>query len=376
MENARPKQISTPSDPIFLKKQIKIFVLLLVMICISQIFSYQRAWVENVYSNNIYQLLSKLLRLMFGWVPISVGDLLYGLIAGYLFYKIIKRMIGRKNTDEKKKPWLHQLLKKINLILVFYLVFLLLWGFNYHRQGIAYQLRLTTLEYDSTDLLKLNEALVDHVNYSKAALTNQKNVNKTNKEIFDQAIQNYHDIKDSFPFIHYEHTSVKSSLWGWLGNYLGFSGYYNPFTGEAQINTTGPGFLHPFVTSHEIAHQLGYAGEMEANFVGYLAAVNSKDTAFQYAGNLELFLYANQNYYRYDSVSARKIRNQLSKPVQNDLMELMKFNRAHQSFLEPVFNTIFDLFLKSQHQKQGVLSYNEVVGLVIAINKSKLKIQK
>ena len=240
-----------------------------------------------------------------------------------------------------------------------------MWGFNYYRQGIAKQLKLSNLKYDSADLRKLNETLLQRVNQTKAIVIHQKKIINSNQEMFNQAAQNYQDLEQRFSFINYNQTSIKSSIWGWLGNYLGFSGYYNPFTGEAQVNTTGPKTLQPFVTSHEIAHQLGYAGEMEANFVGYLAAIQSKDTSFQYSAYLDIFLYANQNYFRFDSSAAKKIRKQLSPAVQNDLTEIIKFNQAHQSFLEPVFNTVFDLFLKSQHQKQGVLGYNEVVGLVI-----------
>ncbi len=58
----------------------------------------------------------------------------------------------------------------------------------------------------------------------------------------------------------------------WLGNYLGFTGYYNPFTGEAQVNTTVPQFLLPNIALHEMGHQIGYAKEDEANFSAYLAA--------------------------------------------------------------------------------------------------------
>ncbi len=48
---------------------------------------------------------------------------------------------------------------------------------------------------------------------------------------------------------------------------LGVTGYLNPFTNEAQVNTTVPAFLQPFMTCHEIAHQLGFAPEEDANFV-------------------------------------------------------------------------------------------------------------
>ncbi len=73
-------------------------------------------------------------------------------------------------------------------------------------------------------------------------------------------------------------------MYSYLGNYLGFTGYYNPFTGEAQVNTTVPLFVQPFTTCHEIGHQLGYAKENEANFAGYLAAKSSPDAGFPVFG--------------------------------------------------------------------------------------------
>ena len=85
------------------------------------------------------------------------------------------------------------------------------------------------------------------------------------------------------PALLYFYPSVKFSFYGYLANYLGFSGYYNPFTGEAQVNTTVPRFVQPFTTCHEIGHQLGYAKEKEANFCGFLATKSSPDPAFRYS---------------------------------------------------------------------------------------------
>jgi hypothetical protein len=80
-----------------------------------------------------------------------------------------------------------------------------------------------------------------------------------------------------------------------LGNYTGFTCYYNPFTGEAQLNTTIPRFLQPFIACHEVAHQLGYAKENEASFVGYLAAKGSGNALLQYSTYLDIFMHANRN---------------------------------------------------------------------------------
>src|SRR5690606_2945838 len=62
-------------------------------------------------------------------------------------------------------------------------------------------------------------------------------------------------------------------------------------SGEANINTRLPAFVLPFVTCHEIAHQLGVAKEDEANLVGYLAAIHSNNATFQYSGYYNMFRY-------------------------------------------------------------------------------------
>jgi len=158
-------------------------------------------------------------------------------------------------------------------------------------------------------------------------------------------------------------------MWGWLGNYLGYMGYYNPFTGEGQVNTTIPLFLQPFTTCHEIAHQLGYAKENEANFVGYLAAISSKDEFFHYSVYLDLFLYANRNLYHSDSAAANTFTKQLLPAVKNDLIVWRKFNQRHKNPVEPVIRWMYGKYLENNQQPSGMLSYDEVNGFLIAYYK-------
>lgn len=158
-------------------------------------------------------------------------------------------------------------------------------------------------------------------------------------------------------------------MWGWLGNYTGFTGYYNPFTAEAQLNTTIPKFLHPFIACHEVAHQLGYAKEMEANFVGYLAAANSDNSLLHYSVYLDLFVYANRNLYFTDSTASKIYRDALSEAVVADLKEWSRFNKNHQSIAEPIVSWVYGKYLQGNEQPDGVLSYDEVTAFIIAYYK-------
>ena len=65
---------------------------------------------------------------------------------------------------------------------------------------------------------------------------------------------------------------------------MGFGGYLNPFTLEIQVNSLMPKTSLAITIPHEQAHQLGYAAENEANFIGFLACIYNKDLYYQYTG--------------------------------------------------------------------------------------------
>jgi hypothetical protein len=150
----------------------------------------------------------------------------------------------------------------------------------------------------------------------------------------------------------------KSSLFGIIGNYMGYGGYYNPFTGEAQINTHMPAFMLPFIAVHEKAHQLGYAKESEANFMGYLAAMQSADSCLKYSANLEMFIYANNALRRSDSVAARNNFKALSPIAINDLKSYRAFVKKYQGPIDEFTTWFYTRFLRLNNQPEGMYSYN------------------
>jgi len=63
-------------------------------------------------------------------------------------------------------------------------------------------------------------------------------------------------------------------------SYLGIGGVYFPFTGEANVNISMPHTSIPFTACHEMAHQIGFAREDEANFIAYIACKNHPSPDF------------------------------------------------------------------------------------------------
>jgi len=301
-----------------------------------------------------------------------MGDILYASVIACIFFLLIKFIFGLARNRQTMFS-LKSAIKIIYVALItlssLYIVFNLFWGINYNRKGIAWQLGLAELKYNQEELKEMNCLLLLRVNESKAAWVAGTSMYPTTRNLFKGVELAFKNVAQDYPFLEYKYASLKSSMWGWFGNYAGFNGYYNPFTGEAQVNTNVPKFLQPFTSCHEVAHQLGYAKEMEANFVAYLAAAASEDPLFNYSVYLELFTYANRNLFATDSVSARIIRNELSVRVKQDLKEWRLFNNKHRSFVEPIVQWGYGIFLRNNEQPQGVLSYDEVTGFLIAYYK-------
>ena len=357
-----------------LKKSL-VFTLVLVVIAVFvHVYANDSTRVENQYSTGIYPVFSRILRYIFGWLPFSIGDVLYGLAILWFIWKIVKgiKIIFKKQAT--LPGFAAGAGKGLRILLVTYILFNLFWGINYNRIGIASQLGLKMEKYKPQDLKMINAILVEKVNVSKQALVNQHGAYPANKQLFLKVEEAYVEAEKKYPFLKYQPVSLKPSMWSWLGTYMGFTGYYNPFSGEAQVNTLVPKFLQPFTSCHEVAHQLGYAKEMEANFVGFLSATASKDTLLHYSVYLDLFMYSNRNLFATDSAAANEYRKQLSPSVISDLKEWRTFNIKHRNPIEPVFRWIYGKYLEGNQQPQGVLSYDEVTGFIIAYYKKYGKI--
>ena len=224
-----------------------------------------------------------MLRGLFGWLPFSLGDILYLAAGIYLLLKIVKFFIAIFKKKAGKVFWWNGLRWLVFYCLAVYAVFNIFWGLNYNRLGMAYQMRLQMNPYSTAELQQVVSILLKRLDASNEKALQTREMYAGKKALFNESYQCYQLAAVQYPHISYAGKSVKSSLYRWLGNYLGYTGYYNPFTGEAQVNTTVPVFVLPFTTCHEMGHQLGYAKENEANFAGYLSAKSSADPAFTYS---------------------------------------------------------------------------------------------
>jgi hypothetical protein len=152
-----------------------------------------------------------------------------------------------------------------------------------------------------------------------------------------------------------------------MGHLFGFTGYYNPFTAEAQLKSNIPVFLKPFVVTHEMAHQVGYAKENEASFVAWLTCKASGDLYFLYSAYFEMYrdaLFACR--LTPNKALTDRIRKNVHPRVRQDYIELQRYLLRSQNFVEPFMSGMYDRYLKLNNQPKGKATYNEVIAYVLA----------
>ena len=77
----------------------------------------------------------------------------------------------------------------------------------------------------------------------------------TQKEMFKKTLNGYKNLEEEFPQLAFSPRSIKKSGWSLGLTYMGYSGYLNPFSGEAQVNNLMKTYKFPVVACHEEAHQ-------------------------------------------------------------------------------------------------------------------------
>lgn len=341
-------------------------LLLLLAVVLLKLFSLQPAWVEKYYSRGLYPGISWAQDLLFGWFSFSIGDLLYAVAVIWLFYAAWRILVlaGSRQLKGKIRTLLYRGMK---VILWIYLIFNVLWGLNYNRQGIATQLRFDSLRYSGTEVKALAAELQQRLNAIAARVDTA-----TRKQLNDgrwlgrEAAFSYQLAAREQAFLNASSHAIKRSMYSPVAHFIGYTGYYNPFTGEAHINTAIPAFLKPFISSHEMAHQLGYGRENEANFVGFLAAKSSKNPHVTYAAYFDMYRYTLRDLYRFDTTAAAASRKALHPVVLRDIEALKAYFLKTKNPVEPLASAFYDHYLKLNSQAAGLRTYNEVVALLIA----------
>lgn len=336
-----------------------------------KLFSLDAERVELYYSRGFYPAVSATLRFLFGWLPFSLGDILYLAAFIWLIFKTRKLILSIKRKVFKNHLTGLLFRKYLKLALAIYVGFMILWGLNYDRKGIEALLKMKVQAYTSQDLTTLATTLQDRLNGLAKRMDPAGKPERLGLDDLETgAIEIFSTARYSHRFLTYHYSSIKHSVYSPVGHLFGFTGYFNPFTSEAQLKSSVPAFIKPFVCMHEVAHQVGFAKEDEASFVAWLATRQSGNTRFLYSVYFELYRDAVFELGQREGEEATKDFNrQLHPRVKKDMEELKEYLRKNRNLVEPLMSEVYDRFLRINNQPAGKRTYSLVIAYMVAYMK-------
>lgn len=315
--------------------------------------------VESYYSVKFYPYISKFLRSIFDNFTFSIGDILYIFTLTIIVFKVFK---NRKMKIKKV------IIDGLGILSFSYFIFHLFWGLNYYRTPLTQKLNLKT-NYSTEDLIKTTKEIILLTNKVHFDITNdtEKVVSlKLNFEDLKKEINiGYKNISKKYPFLKYYPSNQKKSLFSTPISYMGFSGYFNPFTNETQLNWHTPKNSQPITQAHEQAHQLGFAAENEANFIAFLATNENNNIFIRYSALTFALKHCLNDLFIKDLDSFNYLKSSVNYGVLKDFENRQKKWNYFKNPLEPLFKKIYSKFLNFNNQKLGIKSYSYVVAHIV-----------
>ena len=354
-----------------------LFPLSLLLIALARL---DNRWVEHFFVRFVYKPLSYAVGSFISLFPFSVTELLAVLCAGLLVFYLVRVTV---KIVKNPKAYRHQLYKLfINTLCALsaaLFLFEMCMGLNYYRYEAAYYLGLDVHDSTVEELYKLTKSLADDINYYRAQMDEDENgvsiLSDSNRyETSQSARDAYHSLSEKYTILKAADIRNKPLVSSKLFSTVMTTGIYIPYTFESNINVDVPAFTIPATMCHELTHFRGFMRENEANFLGYLACMESDRADFRYSGAMLAFSYCYPQLSKADKELASQVAASVSDGVMRDLIYEDEYWEPYRNTVTAdVSNKVYDGYLSANNQQSGIQSYGEMVDLLLAYQRAQNK---
>ena len=302
-------------------------------------------------------------------LPFSVAEMLIVLaVLGALVYIIFQVALIIRRGDAARR--LYRLgMTAVMAFCVIYGGFCLLWGVyfytaDFEEQSGIYAEPLSVEQLETTT--RYFTALLNE--YSDDVARNENGLFAEDMDaVWSRSARLYDNVSELYPCLSGPAIEPKPFFFSEVLSRITFTGFFFPFTAEANININSPDCMRPSTIAHEIAHQRGVAREDEANFVAVLASLESGDAVYCYSSCLMAYIYLSNALYSADYDAWYENYLTLSPEVLADI----RYNNAYwEPYRDTVVNKTSDAvytgLLHSYGQTDGLKTYGKCIDLLVA----------
>lgn len=301
-------------------------------------------------------------------LPFNVAELVWtiGVLAVVVFLlRTIWLLITRPGRLGRL---VRRTLAGISAALIVYSGYTFMWGINYYGDTLSERSGIVTRGCTTEELHTLMCVLGDYaVRISEHLPRNAAGeVDLDAAELLTYSKESFATTQLEFPFLAGEVTNARPMFYSKVMTWMGFTGFLFPFTGESLVNVDQIPALVPVTALHELAHQCSVAGEDEANFAAIVAGFHCNHYAYAYSSALFGYIHVSNALYSADRALWEDARTHLNDTVRADLQRNNDFWAKHDTPVEHTTKKVYDGFLKSYEQTDGVESYGKCVDLLVA----------
>ena len=210
----------------------------------------------------------------------------------------------------------------------------LTFGLNYYAGPIAEDIRLEVVDYNVEELAEAA------IYYQEKANELALQVNRDGNGDVDFADFNTlaNQAGDGFTKLTYDYSypifagcKLPVKQLGWADWYTsrGITGVTVGLTGEAAVNPQLPDICLPFVMSHEMAHRMCIATEIDGDFAAFLACQANESPEFRYSAYFMAYYYCYQALRNNPSAeatgAAARVSNGVSDQLYRDMVRYDQF---------------------------------------------------
>lgn len=349
---------------------------LLLGLCIIFVAKLSPEATEKIYSQKIFPLIASTLSSISSIVPFSLAELLlYAaalIVIGFILYALRLCLVHR---GDRLDALYKLLLKGLFTASLVFLIFTITTAPNYHRLTLDQQTQLKVRDTSVAELIALCQELVQEANQNINLVQRDAKGQMQLDPLPTQAAQReFNQLSAKYSFIPNVRSTPKPVGSSYIMSMLKLTGFYFPYTIEANFNQHMLSFDIPTTMCHELAHTAGFMREDEANFLAYITCRDSDLPEFRYSASIMGITYAMNALYKESYEEFAKLYEQYDPQLAKDLRAINAYWKQFDTPIAEVSDNVNDAYLKLNKQSDGAKSYGRVLDLMLADYRSRHKI--
>ena len=300
-------------------------------------------------------------------VPFSVAEGLIALAVVAALVYILFQIVLLFRKGERAARLYRTLVTLLGAVTAVYALFCLLWGVYYYADDFVEKSGFENAEISVEQLQSVTRFFADMANeYASQVPRDENGVCRSDRQkILAQSPEVFAETEKRYPCLAGPPLAAKGIRCSRVMSYLDFTGFFFPFTAEANVNMDAPASDLAATVAHELSHQRGVAKEQEANFVAVLASLDYGDPDYVYSACLLAYTHLGNALYKADRAAWEEIYGSLGEDVLRDLLDRREYWRRFDTPVQTASNTVYEGFLHSYDQTLGLKSYGACVDLLV-----------